>query len=217
MRATSSIRSTSRVTSSRRSAGTVTSQAVVGGLWRRSRAPEDLRLALRGHGHAEDRLARATRAGAIGERGRRLARRRRSSPARRFAPQSSTISRVATACACMHCSGASPFSKRADASLRRPSAHDVRWMFGPLQVATSSSTQRGVRLHLRARAAHQARDRGGALGVLDHDHLAVERARLAVERLHLLALAARGAPSGAHRRRGRGRRRAAAAPVSSIA
>ena len=53
---------------------------------------------------------------------------------------------------------------------------------------------RGVRLHLRARAAHHARDRRRALGVLDHDHLGVERARLAVERVHLLAL-----PRAAHR------------------
>ena len=89
---------------------------------------------------------------------------------------------VASACAYMHCSGASPFSKREEASLRRPSAHEVRWMFGPFQLATSSSTRVVSGLDLRARAAHQPGDRGRALGVLDHDHLAVERARLAVER-----------------------------------
>jgi len=41
----------------------------------------------------------------------------------------------------MHCSGCSPFSNRADASLRSPSRQEARWMFGPLQVATSSSTR----------------------------------------------------------------------------
>ena len=44
----------------------------------------------------------------------------------------------------------------------------------------------------------------------------VERPRLAVERLDLLAVASRGARSARRRRRGRGRRRAAAGPVSSI-
>ncbi len=47
---------------------------------------------------------------------------------------------------------------------------------------------RRVRRDLRARAAHQPGDRGGPLVVLDHDHLVIERARLAVERLHLLAV-----------------------------
>ena len=44
-------------------------------------------------------------------------------------------------------------------------------------------------LDLRARAAHDPGDRGRPVGVVDHDHLAVERAGLPVERLHLLALA----------------------------
>ena len=46
-----------------------------------------------------------------------------------------------------------------------------------------------VGLHLRAGAAHQAGDRRRPVGVLDHDDVAVQRTRLAVEGLHLLAVA----------------------------
>ena len=211
MRATSSIRSISRVTSSRRSGGTVASQAVLGRrLGVEVERVQDLALARARHSHAEDRRARARSRRRIARRRRRPRRRRRSCRAARVAPQSSIIRRVASACACMHCSGARPFSKREEASLRSPSAHEVRWMFGPFQVATSSSTRVVSRLHLRARAAHQAGDRGGPSASSITTISAVERARLPVERLHLLALGARGAPSGARRRRGRGRRRAAA-------
>ena len=73
--------------------------------------------------------------------------------------------------------------------MRRPSRVDVRWMFGPFQVAASIST-RVVRVaHLGARAAHHAGDRGRALGVVDHAHLGVERALDVVERGHRLAVA----------------------------
>ena len=48
---------------------------------------------------------------------------------------------------------------------------------------------RGLRLYLGSRSAHQPRDRCRPLGVVDHHHLAVERARLAVEGLDLLAVA----------------------------
>ena len=41
----------------------------------------------------------------------------------------------------MPCSGWSPFSNRVEASERRPSRVDVRWMFGPFQVAASISTR----------------------------------------------------------------------------
>jgi hypothetical protein len=44
-----------------------------------------------------------------------------------------------------------------------------------------------VLLDLRARATHHACDRGGTIGILDHDHLAVEGAGLTIERLDLLA------------------------------
>ncbi len=47
---------------------------------------------------------------------------------------------------------------------------------------------RRLGLDLGARAAHQPGDRRRPVGVLDHDHLRVERARLPVERLHLLVL-----------------------------
>jgi hypothetical protein len=57
------------------------------------------------------------------------------------APHSSTISRAARRCPAMASSGCSCFSKRADASVRSPSAFDVRMMFGPTQVAASISTR----------------------------------------------------------------------------
>ena len=57
------------------------------------------------------------------------------------APHSSTISRAASRWAAIACSGWSCFSKRAEASVRRPSAFEVRMMFGPTQVAASISTR----------------------------------------------------------------------------
>ena len=48
---------------------------------------------------------------------------------------------------------------------------------------------RRVRLHLAAGSAHDPGDRGGPGGVLDQDHVRVERARLAVECLDLLTVA----------------------------
>ncbi len=60
---------------------------------------------------------------------------------------------------------------------------------GPIPVGDLHQHPRGALPHLRARSAHQARDRGGALAVLDHHHLPVQRAGLTVERLHLLARA----------------------------
>ena len=57
------------------------------------------------------------------------------------APQSSTISRAASRWAAIAWSGCSCFSKRADASLRSPSAFELRMMFGPTQVAASISTR----------------------------------------------------------------------------
>src|SRR5918992_298934 len=57
------------------------------------------------------------------------------------APQSSTISRAASRCAAIACSGWSCFSNRAEASVRSPSAFEVRMMFGPTQVAASIRTR----------------------------------------------------------------------------
>ena len=57
------------------------------------------------------------------------------------APHSSTISRAARRCAAIASSGCSCFSNRADASVRSPSAFDVRMMFGPTHVAASIRTR----------------------------------------------------------------------------
>ena len=57
------------------------------------------------------------------------------------APHSSSISFAASAWPSMPCSGESCFSKRPEASVRRLSRVEVRWMFGPFQVAASISTR----------------------------------------------------------------------------
>ena len=57
------------------------------------------------------------------------------------APHSSIMSFVATAWPSRPCSGCSCFSKRPEASVRRASRVDVRWMFGPFHVAASISTR----------------------------------------------------------------------------
>ena len=62
-------------------------------------------------------------------------------PGTNRAPHSSTINRAASRCAAIACSGWSCFSKRAEASVRRPSAFEVRMMFGPTQVAASIRTR----------------------------------------------------------------------------
>ena len=61
-------------------------------------------------------------------------------PGTSFAPQSSTISRDAIRWARMQRSGCSCFSKREEASERRPSRREVRRMLVPFQLATSSRT-----------------------------------------------------------------------------
>ena len=86
--------------------------------------------------------------------------RRRSCPGRRVAPHSSIISWVATRLGLQRQLGRSPFSKRPEASLRRPSLSEVRWMLAPSQVAASISTRVVPGVHLGARAAHHAGDRG---------------------------------------------------------
>ncbi len=62
-------------------------------------------------------------------------------PGSSVAPHSSTISWAARAWASIACSGAMPFSNRAEASLRSPRSSPVRWMFAPFQVAASISTR----------------------------------------------------------------------------
>ena len=51
------------------------------------------------------------------------------------------MSWAATACASIVWPVESRFSKRPEASERSPSRDDVRWMFGPIQVAASISTR----------------------------------------------------------------------------
>ena len=118
---------------------------------------QDLGLALARDRHAEDRpharLAQADRL----RRRRRRRRRRRSSRARASRRRARSSGARATACACMHCSGCRPFSKRPEASLRRPErprgAVDVR----PAPGRDLEQHPPRVRPHLRARAAHHAR------------------------------------------------------------
>ena len=110
------------------------------------------------------------------------------------------MSALATACPSSACSGWSCFSKRPEASVRSPSRVDVRWTFGPFEVAASISTRVVVCAHLGAGAAHDAGDRGRALGVLDHADVGVEPALHVVQRRHRLARAgaAHGEPAAGH-------------------
>ena len=62
-------------------------------------------------------------------------------------------------------------------------------MFAPFQFAASISTRVVSGCTSLRASAHDPGDRGGAGGVLDQDHVGVERARLAVEGLDLLAVA----------------------------
>ena len=139
MRATSSIRSTSRVTSPRRKCGTATPSASV-----RCSTPK-----------ASDSRISSQRRGAISLPSSALARAGRSAssgggspgpptsivPGSTRAPHSSIISAVATAWASSVESTERPFSKRPDASLRKPRRAPLRWTFAPSQLATSSSTR----------------------------------------------------------------------------
>ena len=214
MRATSSIRSTSRVTSSRRSAGTRHLEAVRRAARLRSRARSGSR-AWRSHARPARRgsPARAPRAARIAGGGpAALAAdvdRAGRDASRRTARSSGA---VAIAWACMHCSGCSPFSKRAGGLAAQPERPRAcggcsgrsRWRPRAARAWCPAATSE------RAPPISPAID-VGPVGVLDHDHLSIERARLPVERLHAARRRARGAPSAARRRRGRGRTRAAAA------
>ncbi len=218
MRATSSIRSTSRVTSSRRTAGTRDQQPVLGRLGRRSPAPRGSRAwRSGGHLHAEDRPHPVARAGAIGAGGRATPP-TSIVPGATAAPHSSIISRVATAWAVHALLRREPLLEARGGLAAQPERpRGCGGCSGRSRSRPRAAPCVVCGCDLRARAAHQAGDRGRPVGVLDQDHLAVERAGLPVERLHLLALGARGGPSAGRPPRGRGRRRAAAGPVSSIA
>ena len=125
---------------------------------RRSRAARgSSACSSRGIGDAEQpldaRLAQPDR------RGRRARRRRRRSSrppaARRTARPSASPPAPGPPCAS---SGDSPFSNRPDASVRRPSRDEVRWMFGPVPGRRLHQHARGAVVDLRARAAHDPGD-----------------------------------------------------------
>ena len=100
--------------------------------------------------------------------------------------------------------------------MRSASRVDVRWMFGPFQVAASISTRVVVsRTSERSPPMIPAIDVGPSSSQMMH-HVGVERALDVVERGHRLAVAARAAPR-AGRRPTRSKSNACIGwPVSSI-
>ena len=139
-RATSSTRSASRPTSPRRQCGHADVEPVRGLGDAELQRPQDLGGVGARHGRAEQALGPLRRAAARPP-GRGPGPPTSIVPGTRRAPDSSIISFAATACPSIACSGWSCFSKREDASVRRPSRVEVRWMFGPFQVAASISTR----------------------------------------------------------------------------
>ena len=135
MRATSSIRSASRCTSLSRHGGTIQPPSA------RSN-PSRSRISSTVSGSISDPSSFEIRSWRR-EATRRCAGRGYTStvPGTMRASHSSTIRRAASRWAAIAWSGCSCFSKRADASLRSPSAFEVRMMFGPTQVAASISTR----------------------------------------------------------------------------
>ena len=105
------------------------------------------------------------------------------------APVSSSISCVETAWPHIVISGARPFSKRAEASVRRLSRCDVRCRFGPFQLAASISTRVVVGWTSERWPPMMPGDRRRAVVVADQAHVGVQRALGVVERDHLLAVA----------------------------
>jgi hypothetical protein len=161
-------------------------QAVLGGLRLKIERVQDLRLAFARDGHAEDRLhASLAQADHLGRRalGGDVDRPRHERRAAQLEHQARSdglrvqalLGRQALLEAARGLA-AQPEHRRAAVDVRSVPGGDLEQHAGRL------------RRHLRARAAHQPRDRRGPLGVLDHDHLVVERARLTIERLHPLAL-----------------------------
>ena len=86
-------------------------------------------------------------------------------------------------------SGARPFSKRPDASVRRPSRCDVRCRFGPFQLAASISTRVVVGWTSERWPPMTPAIEVGPSSSHDQQHVGVERALDVVERRHLLAVA----------------------------
>ncbi len=139
-RATSSMRSASRVTSLRRQYGTVTSRPSGRSAISKPRRCRCIAL-------SERVMPTPSRPTSFPSRRRMTLRARvrapptSTVPGTSRAPVSSSMSRVATAWPSSACSGASPFSKRALASLRSPSFSDVAWMFAASQLAASMRTR----------------------------------------------------------------------------
>ena len=213
MRATSSIRSASRVTSVAAPVRAPSTSSPSSASATPKPSARGSRPALARDRHAEQPLD-ARRRAAGSRRGRRPGAadvdRARHAAARRTARPSA---RAATACASMRCSGVQPLLEaRADASLRRPSSLEVRvdvrarprWRPPSARASSSSETS-------RARAAHHAGDRRRALGVA-RSAPCRRRARASAPSsvVDLLALARAAHDEPRRPRRGRGRTRAAA-------
>ena len=139
MRATSSMRSASRVTSARRKAGGRTSRPSSAPVISNSRERRISALRWRGISRPSSPATRASRSRITAGSGPGPP--TSIVPGTRRAPVSSTISAVETACAHIACSGWICFSKRPDASLRSARRRDVRWMLGPTHVAASIRTR----------------------------------------------------------------------------
>ena len=105
------------------------------------------------------------------------------------APVSSSISWVETAWPHIVISGASPFSKRPEASVRSPSRCDVRCRFGPFQLAASISTRVVLGCTSERWPPMMPAIDVGPVVVADQPHVGVQRALDVVERRHLLAVA----------------------------
>ncbi len=139
MRATSSIRSASRVTSLRRKAGTVTSSPSSASATPNPSRSRIAAASSRGTLAPSSRAVRASRIRMVTGSGPGPP--TSIVPSTRRAPVSSSMSRVAITCPSMACSGARPFSKRPDASVRSCSRVEVSRRFGPFQLAASISTR----------------------------------------------------------------------------
>ncbi len=186
MRATSSIRSISRVTSLRRTAGTPTSRPS----WARGdlevERPQDLGLALGSDLHAEDRPhALAAQVDRIGRRRHPADVDRAGGDARAAQLDHQLRGHRLGLHALL---GREPLLEARGGLAAQAQGPRAAVDVGAVPGRDLHQHPGRVVLHLRTGSSHQAGDRGRPPGVLDHDHLAVEGAGLAVEGLHLLAL-----------------------------
>ena len=164
-RATSSIRSTSRVTSRARQVGT--RKPVFS--WLEADPAEDLALLLRGH--LEPHAARSRAPAAAGSRPASAGRPARPSAPVQRAPASSTISCVASVAAGPARCGSTPFSQRFEPSVRSACRSELRRIPTGSKFAASSRTFVVELGDLGLLAAHDPGERDRALGVGDHEIL----------------------------------------------